>query len=114
MQPSISKFPNSNFYSKISDGPNVICKTYEKHYLPGAMYGSYSFINIERGKEATDKNGKRWKNMIEVAVVLHIVKDLFEGTFIATYILFHIPFNLKVIVVHVICNDYKRVIFVMM
>lgn len=93
MHPSISKFPNSNFYSnKISDGPNVICKSYEKHYLPGAMYGSYSFLNIERGKEAPDKNGKRWKNVIEVAVVLHIVKDLFEGTFSATNILYYIPF----------------------
>nr|XP_029117914.1 helicase SEN1 [Elaeis guineensis] len=81
MHPSISKFPNSNFYdNKILDGPNVICKSYEKHYLHGAIYGSYSFINIERGKEATDNIGKRWKNMIEVAAVLHIVKDLFKAS----------------------------------
>lgn len=80
MHPSISKFPNSNFYNnKILDGPNVICKRYERHYLPGAMYGPYSFISIERGKEARDKNGRSCKNVIEVAMVLHIVKDLFEA-----------------------------------
>lgn len=47
MHPSISKFPNSSFYeNKISDGPNIMCEGYVKHYLSGPMYGAYSFINI--------------------------------------------------------------------
>jgi len=80
MHPSISRFPNSNFYNKkISDGPNVTCDSYERHYLAGSMYGTYSFINVEAGKESKDSNGRSQKNMIEVAVVLEIVKILFKG-----------------------------------
>ncbi|ONK71148.1 uncharacterized protein A4U43_C04F5290 [Asparagus officinalis] len=68
MHPSISKFPNSNFYDKkISDGPNVMCDSYEQKYLAGSMYGSYSFKNIQSGKESRDSNGRSLKNMIEVS-----------------------------------------------
>nr|CAD1844653.1 unnamed protein product [Ananas comosus var. bracteatus] len=84
MHPSISMFPNSNFYnSKILDGPNVLSKEYEQTYLPDQMYGAYSFINIEHGKEGKDKYGRSLKNMIEVAVVVQILKKLFKGAFSA-------------------------------
>ncbi|OAY66172.1 Helicase SEN1, partial [Ananas comosus] len=90
MHPSISKFPNSNFYnSKISDGPNVLSKEYDRKYLPDQMYGAYSFINIEHGKEGKDKYGRSLKNMIEVAVVVQILKKLFKGAFPAVYCIFH-------------------------
>ncbi|XP_020249499.1 uncharacterized protein LOC109826893 [Asparagus officinalis] len=82
MHPSISRFPSSNFYNdKISDGPNVICDSYRQCYLPGPMYGPYSFINIAIGKEETDTNGRSLKNMIEVAVVMQILKNLYKSTF---------------------------------
>ncbi|XP_020084770.1 LOW QUALITY PROTEIN: uncharacterized protein LOC109707703 [Ananas comosus] len=81
MHPSISMFPNSNFYnSKILDGPNVLSKEYERTYLPDQMYGAYSFINIEHGKEGKDKYGRSLKNMIEVAVVVQILKKLFKAS----------------------------------
>lgn len=81
MHPSISKFPFSNFYdNKVSDGSNVICESYERHYLKGPMYGPYTFINIESGKESKDKYGRSMKNMIEVTAILHIVKSLFEAS----------------------------------
>jgi senataxin len=44
------------------------------------MYGSYSFINIEGGKESSGKHDKSLINTIEVAAVIRIVQRLFKGT----------------------------------
>ncbi|KAJ3679127.1 hypothetical protein LUZ60_017138 [Juncus effusus] len=75
MHPSISKFPISNFYNnRISNGPNVTNPSYERKYLSGP----YSFIDIEQGKESTDKYGRSLRNPIEVAVIEHIIKKLFK------------------------------------
>lgn len=80
MHPSISRFPNSKFYSsQISDGPNVKVKAYDKKFLPGPMFGSYSFINIDDGREEKDRIGHSWKNMVEVDVVLTIIHSLSKG-----------------------------------
>lgn len=80
MHPSISKFPNANFYDKrISDGSNVLHPSYEKRYLAGKMYGPYSFISIEAGKETSGKNGRGWKNVIEAEVVAAIIKSLYRA-----------------------------------
>ncbi|XP_078182265.1 putative ATP-dependent helicase C29A10.10c [Carex rostrata] len=82
MHPSISKFPVSNFYkNRISDGPNVRCAAYERQYLKGKMYGPYSFIDVEQGKETTDKYGRSMRNPIEAAAVIYIVKKLFKDSF---------------------------------
>ncbi|KAJ4758065.1 P-loop containing nucleoside triphosphate hydrolases superfamily protein [Rhynchospora pubera] len=79
MHPAISRFPVSNFYNnRISDGPNVTSQSYEKRFLTGQMYGSYSFINVEQGEEIKDKFGRSLRNPIEVAAVVHIVKKLFR------------------------------------
>ncbi|KAL0920283.1 hypothetical protein M5K25_009407 [Dendrobium thyrsiflorum] len=81
MHPSISKFPNSNFYeNRISDGENVLAPSYLRQYLSGPLYGPYSFINIERGKEGTDKHGRSKKNTIEAAVAAQIVEKLFKAS----------------------------------
>ncbi|KAK1296700.1 hypothetical protein QJS10_CPB15g00113 [Acorus calamus] len=81
MHPSISRFPNAMFYdNKISDGPNVIHKSYERRYLDGCMYGTYSFINVKHGREVFDQWGRSRKNMAEVAVVLNIIKILSEAS----------------------------------
>ncbi|KAK2979221.1 hypothetical protein RJ640_009619, partial [Escallonia rubra] len=78
MHPSISLFPNKEFYDQnISDGPNVKERTYQRHLLKGNMYGSYSFINVSNGKEEFD-NSHSTKNMVEVAVVAEIVAMLFK------------------------------------
>ncbi|XP_034196884.1 uncharacterized ATP-dependent helicase C29A10.10c-like [Prunus dulcis] len=78
MHPSISLFPKGEFYkNRISDGPNVKQRSYERSFLSGKMYGSYSFIDIVNGKEEFD----RWhspKNMAEVAVVCEIVSSLYR------------------------------------
>ncbi|GJN04400.1 hypothetical protein PR202_ga21947 [Eleusine coracana subsp. coracana] len=80
MHPEISKFPVANFYeSKISDGPNVVCKNYERSLLPGKMFGPYSFINVDGGHETTERHGRSLKNTVEIAAVLWIVQRLFEG-----------------------------------
>ncbi|XP_020524975.1 uncharacterized protein LOC18437732 [Amborella trichopoda] len=80
MHPSISSFPSATFYGdQILDGPNVMCRSYEKHYLPRALYGSYSFINIRDGREVLDDISKSWKNMVEVAVVSQIVQKLLNA-----------------------------------
>lgn len=84
MHPSISLFPNREFYEKrVLDGPNVKERTYERRFLGGKMYGSYSFINVTGGKEEFD-NGCSRKNMVEVAVVVEIVSSLFKGTILST------------------------------
>ncbi|GFZ18355.1 P-loop containing nucleoside triphosphate hydrolases superfamily protein [Actinidia rufa] len=78
MHPSISLFPNNEFYDKmILDGPNVNQRSYERRFLKGSMYGSYSFINVTCGKEDFDSRHSR-KNMVEVAVVAEIVRILFK------------------------------------
>lgn len=59
MHPSISLFPNISFYDgKILDAPSVMQREYQKKYLPGPMFGPYSFINIEEGREDFDEVGK--------------------------------------------------------
>ncbi|WVZ86863.1 LOW QUALITY PROTEIN: hypothetical protein U9M48_033583 [Paspalum notatum var. saurae] len=56
MHPSISIFPNTSFYDgKISDAPNVMQKEHQKEYLPGWMFGPYSFVNIGDGREEYDE-----------------------------------------------------------
>jgi senataxin len=80
MHPGISKFPVSSFYGdQISDGENVLHRDNERKHLIGPMYGSYSFINIEGGKEISGKHDKSLINTIEVAAVTRIVQRLFKG-----------------------------------
>ncbi|KAG5534416.1 hypothetical protein RHGRI_022516 [Rhododendron griersonianum] len=83
MHPSISLFPNREFYeSRILDGPNVKEQDFERRLLQGSMYGTYSFINVSQGKEEYEKqsmkNMKNMINMVEVAVVSEIVASLFK------------------------------------
>uniref|UniRef100_A0A2N9I655 DNA2/NAM7 helicase-like C-terminal domain-containing protein n=1 Tax=Fagus sylvatica TaxID=28930 RepID=A0A2N9I655_FAGSY len=65
--------------SKILDGPNVKERSYDRRFLQGNMYGSYSFINVAHGKEEFDKSHSL-RNMIEVAVASEIVASLFKAT----------------------------------
>jgi senataxin len=79
MHPSISLFPNREFYhNKILDGHNVKERIYERRFIQGKMYGSYSFINVAHGKEEFD-DSHSLKNMAEAAVVSQIVACLFKG-----------------------------------
>ncbi|GKC57826.1 putative P-loop containing nucleoside triphosphate hydrolase [Tanacetum coccineum] len=78
MHPSISLFPNREFYNKqILDGPNVKRSTYGKRFLQGNMYGSYSFINVTSAKEELDRSHST-KNTMEVALVAEIIASLFK------------------------------------
>lgn len=80
MHPSISIFPNISFYErKLLDAPNVMQKKHQKNYLPGSMFGSYSFFNIEDGREDLDELGHSRKNVVEVAVVQEILRNLQRG-----------------------------------
>lgn len=79
MHPSISLFPNKEFYQKqISDAPNVRHKNHQRTFLQGDMYGSYSFINVGFGEEEIS-DGHSMKNSVEVAVVSEVVANLFKG-----------------------------------
>ncbi|KAL2322364.1 hypothetical protein Fmac_026743 [Flemingia macrophylla] len=80
MHPQISSFPNSYFYSnKIQNAPNVERTDYLKQYLPEPMFGPYSFINIIGGKEQFDDEGRSFRNMAEVAVIMTILKNLHKA-----------------------------------
>ncbi|CAN1305943.1 Probable helicase MAGATAMA 3, partial [Linum perenne] len=81
MHPFISSFPNSTFYSgNIRDGDNVKAPSYQKCYLlPGAMYGPYSFLNINGGREEMDDVGHSRRNMVEAAIVLKLLQNLYQG-----------------------------------
>ncbi|KAK9185203.1 hypothetical protein WN943_025558 [Citrus x changshan-huyou] len=77
MHPSISLFPNLQFYrNQILDGANVKSKSYEKHYLPGTEFGPYTFINIIGGREEFIYHSCR--NMVEVSVVIKILQKLYK------------------------------------
>ncbi|CAK8538106.1 unnamed protein product [Lathyrus sativus] len=76
MHPSISLFPCKEFYDgNLSDALVVRDESYNKHFLEGAMYGSYSFINIAKGKEQFGR-GHSLKNVVEVAVISKILESL--------------------------------------
>ncbi|CAH8387863.1 unnamed protein product [Eruca vesicaria subsp. sativa] len=78
MHPSISIFPNREFYGmQIQDAPTVKQRKYTKQYLPGKMYGPYSFINIPHGEEQYGE-GRSLKNNAEVAVVSDIIANLLQ------------------------------------
>ncbi|KAL5760633.1 hypothetical protein ACOSQ2_019471 [Xanthoceras sorbifolium] len=79
MHPSISFFPNSNFYhNQILDGPNVKRQCYEQCFLPGPMFAPYSFINIMGGREEFDDVGHSRRNMVEVSMVVNILQNLYK------------------------------------
>lgn len=78
MSPCISLFPNAKFYEKkILDGPNVHSSSYNKDYT-GLLFGSYAFINITDGREEKEGAGNSWRNLVEVAVVLHLIQTIFK------------------------------------
>ncbi|KAM4110010.1 hypothetical protein ACJW30_03G161900 [Castanea mollissima] len=80
MHPSISFFPNANFYdNQILDAPNVKRKSNEKQYLPGPMFGPYSFISVIDGREEKDDYERSWRNMVEVSVVMKILQNLYKA-----------------------------------
>ncbi|GAU32054.1 hypothetical protein TSUD_214090, partial [Trifolium subterraneum] len=65
MHPSISLFPSKEFYDgKLSDASVVREESYNKLFLEGEMYSSYSFINIANGIEQFG-DGQSLKNMVE-------------------------------------------------
>ncbi|KAK7300605.1 hypothetical protein RJT34_11453 [Clitoria ternatea] len=77
MHPSISLFPCIEFYDKkLSDAHIVKEQNYSKRFIEGEMFGSYSFINIAKGKEQFGRGGHSSKNMVEAAVVSEIVGSL--------------------------------------
>ncbi|VFQ72468.1 unnamed protein product [Cuscuta campestris] len=79
MHPAISHFPNLSFYNQqVIDAPNVQSKTYARQYLQGRMFGPYSFISVPNGKEELDGFGHSRRNMVEVALVLKIVHNLYR------------------------------------
>ncbi|KAG7564088.1 P-loop containing nucleoside triphosphate hydrolase [Arabidopsis suecica] len=78
MHPSISRFPNKEFYGgRIKDAANVQESIYQKRFLQGNMFGSFSFINVGHGKEEFG-DGYSPKNMVEVAVISEIISNLFK------------------------------------
>ncbi|CAN7058598.1 unnamed protein product [Brassica rapa subsp. trilocularis] len=83
MHPSISRFPNKEFYGgRITDAAVVQESIYQKRFLQGNMFGSFSFINVGRGKEEFG-DGHSPKNMVEVAVIAEILSSLFKGILIS-------------------------------
>ncbi|XP_026447479.1 uncharacterized protein LOC113348005 [Papaver somniferum] len=80
MHPKISAFPNGNFYrNQILNAPNVLCKSYQRSYLQGPMFGPYSFISTSDGRDEQDNVAHSRKNMVEVAITLKIVRKLFRA-----------------------------------
>lgn len=86
MHPSISLFPNNEFYGgQLIDAPNVRETSYNKPFLKGKMYGPYSFINITKGKEELGRGGHSFKNVVEASAISYIIQSLHEGVPLAPY-----------------------------
>ncbi|XP_035821093.1 uncharacterized protein [Zea mays] len=81
MHPDISRFPVGTFYDgKLSDGPNVSHKDYNKMFLAGKLFRPYSFINIDGSHETNEMHGRSLKNSLEVDAVVMIVQSLLKET----------------------------------
>ncbi|MCL7026179.1 hypothetical protein MKW94_009660 [Papaver nudicaule] len=85
MHPSISIFPNEEFYNKkILDASNVKERSYNKIFLHGSMYGPFSFIDVSYGKEEfNDKHSL--KNMVEVAVISKIIENIYQASIVNNF-----------------------------
>jgi senataxin len=80
MHPSISLFPNTEFYGRqVLDAPNVKETGYRRRFLQGDMFESYSFINLAHGKEEFVEQ-RSFKNTVEAAAAADIVGRLFKGS----------------------------------
>ena len=82
MHPSISLFPNIEFYENdIIDAPKVKEAIYNRRFIDGKMYGPFSFINVASTVSELEEFNKNHssKNMVEVAVVSEIIASLFKG-----------------------------------
>lgn len=78
MHPSISLFPNTEFYgSQVLDASNVQETGYRRRFLQGDMFEPYSFINIAHGKEEFVEK-QSFKNTVEAAAAADIVGRLFK------------------------------------
>ena len=80
MHPSISLFPNKEFYGGLIQNASTVLKerNYQKRFLQGNMYGPYSFINLAHGEEQFNDDCST-RNLVEVAVVSELVASLFKG-----------------------------------
>ncbi|XBI58787.1 hypothetical protein VPH35_039966 [Triticum aestivum] len=79
MNPCISLFPNAQFYErKMLDGSNVLSSSYNKDFtcLP---FGSYTLINVADGREDKEGTGNSRRNMVEVAIVFHLIHTIFKS-----------------------------------
>lgn len=88
MHPSISLFPNNEFYEgDIINAPKVKEAIYSRRFLHGNMYGPFSFINVASTVPELEEFNVRHssKNMVEVAVVSQIIASLFEGMVLLSY-----------------------------
>ncbi|WJX63857.1 hypothetical protein P8452_48692 [Trifolium repens] len=112
MHPSISLFPCKEFYEeKLSDAAIVMEESYNKSFLEGEMYASYSFINIAEGKEKFGR-GHSLKNMVEVAVISEIIQSLnreFMRTKKKVSIGIISPYNAQVYEIQEKVKQYTRV-----
>jgi superfamily I DNA and/or RNA helicase len=80
MKPTISHFPNSQFYEgKVKDGPNVMSPAYGNSLHNAAAFGPYAFLDCRHGVEVDQQ--KSWKNPKEVEVVRTLVTALGKGTY---------------------------------
>ncbi|KAJ0538305.1 putative P-loop containing nucleoside triphosphate hydrolase, DNA2/NAM7 helicase, helicase [Helianthus annuus] len=104
MHPSISLFLNHEFYyNQIMDAEYVKSESYEKSYLEGEMFGSYSFIDVADGREEKDDDRRSRTNMVEVAVVVTIVKMLHQGVFVDIILHLH-PYHMFLLyIIYIIC-----------
>lgn len=50
-----------------------------QQYLPGKMFGPYSFINIPEGRELDADHINNKRNMFEVAALINILQRLHKG-----------------------------------
>ena len=99
MHPSISIFPNTSFYEgRISDAPSVMEKEHQRMYLPGSMFGPYSFVNIGDGREERDELGHSKRNFVEVAVIEEILYRLRRGmcSLFTSYLVMHMILTFQI------------------
>jgi senataxin len=84
MHPTISAFPNYQFYGGlVQDGANVLEASYgsSAYQVASNLFGTSAFLDVQHGYEV--RENKSWRNYAEVNLICLLIARLLQGMLIS-------------------------------